>query len=139
MFGYSQRELDAMVWHYARTALWSEIDDDGHPLDDNYDVDDIDSDDMILMRGDVTNFLELVDEVQPGVWETVRNTPPWTDPEQVGHDLWLTRNHHGAGFWDRWWNDGPESQLGDLLTKWADSMGSASLYVGDSGQVHYDG
>jgi hypothetical protein len=22
-------------------------------------------------------------------------------PEQVGHDFWLTRNHHGAGFWDR--------------------------------------
>ncbi len=23
------------------------------------------------------------------------------DPEQIGHDLWLTRNGHGAGFWDR--------------------------------------
>lgn len=23
------------------------------------------------------------------------------DPAQVGHDLWLTRNGHGAGFWDR--------------------------------------
>jgi hypothetical protein len=22
-------------------------------------------------------------------------------PEQLGHDLWLTRNGHGAGFWDR--------------------------------------
>lgn len=21
--------------------------------------------------------------------------------EQIGHDLWLTRNGHGAGFWDR--------------------------------------
>ena len=23
------------------------------------------------------------------------------DPAQVGHDLWLTRNGHGVGFWDR--------------------------------------
>jgi len=23
------------------------------------------------------------------------------DPVQIGHDLWLTRNGHGAGFWDR--------------------------------------
>lgn len=23
------------------------------------------------------------------------------DMAQVGHDLWLTRNGHGAGFWDR--------------------------------------
>lgn len=23
------------------------------------------------------------------------------DPNQLGHDLWLTRNGHGTGFWDR--------------------------------------
>lgn len=23
------------------------------------------------------------------------------DMECAGHDFWLTRNHHGAGFWDR--------------------------------------
>lgn len=23
------------------------------------------------------------------------------DPAQLGHDLWLTRNGHGTGFWDR--------------------------------------
>jgi len=23
------------------------------------------------------------------------------DAAQIGHDLWLTRNGHGAGFWDR--------------------------------------
>lgn len=23
------------------------------------------------------------------------------DAEQVGHDIWLTRNGHGVGFWDR--------------------------------------
>lgn len=23
------------------------------------------------------------------------------DPEQLGHDLWLTRNGHGVGYWDR--------------------------------------
>lgn len=23
------------------------------------------------------------------------------DPAQIGHDIWLTRNGHGVGFWDR--------------------------------------
>ena len=23
------------------------------------------------------------------------------NPEQIGHDFWLTRNGHGSGFWDR--------------------------------------
>ena len=25
--------------------------------------------------------------------------------ERIGHDFWLTRNGHGAGFWDGGWND----------------------------------
>lgn len=30
-------------------------------------------------------------------WELLKDC----QPEQVGHDFWLTRNGHGAGFWDR--------------------------------------
>lgn len=30
-------------------------------------------------------------------WEMVKDKRP----DQVGHDFWLTRNGHGAGFWDR--------------------------------------
>ena len=30
-------------------------------------------------------------------WEIIKDC----SPEQVGHDFWLTRNGHGAGFWDR--------------------------------------
>lgn len=26
---------------------------------------------------------------------------PWSDDERAGHDFWLTRAGHGAGFWDR--------------------------------------
>lgn len=32
------------------------------------------------------------------------------DAEQAGHDFWLTRNGHGAGFWER--ND----KIGERLT-----------------------
>ena len=42
--------------------------------------------------------------------------------EQAGHDLWLTRNGHGTGFWDR-----PEIygvQLSAELTRAAQAMGS---------------
>ena len=48
------------------------------------------------------------------------------NPEQVAHDLWLTRNHHGAGFWDR-----PEVYGGkDNAEKLTDSAHSfGELYV----------
>jgi hypothetical protein len=39
-------------------------------------------------------------------------------PGEMGHNLWLTRNRHGAGFWDR--GLGP---VGEELTKWAHTLG----------------
>lgn len=47
------------------------------------------------------------------------------DPAQDGHDFYLTRNRHGAGFWDRGY--GPR---GDELTK--------AAYMFESADVYYD-
>lgn len=47
--------------------------------------------------------------------------------EQVAHDFWLTRNHHGAGFWD---GDYPK-ELGEKLTTIAHGFGECNLYIGD--------
>jgi hypothetical protein len=50
---------------------------------------------------------------------------------QVGHDFWLTRNGHGAGFWDRGIGD-----YGDALTEHAHSFGASDVYVGDDGRLY---
>lgn len=50
------------------------------------------------------------------------------DAGAAGHDLWLTRNHHGAGFWDR-----GLGAVGDVLTREAHAMGSSDVYVSDEG------
>jgi hypothetical protein len=55
----------------------------------------------------------------------------WTSAE-LGHDLWLTRNGHGVGFWDR--GLGP---VGDRLADLARGMGEATVELGDDNQVHY--
>ncbi len=50
--------------------------------------------------------------------------------EQAGHDFWLTRNGHGAGFWDRgigW--------IGDKLSD-ACRHQNLSLYRGDDGLIY---
>lgn len=54
--------------------------------------------------------------------------------EHNGHDFWLTRNRHGAGFWDR--GDFGDSAVGDELTHAAHRYGTTELYVGDDGRVH---
>lgn len=52
--------------------------------------------------------------------------------ESSGHDLWLTRNGHGAGFWDRGY---PEDVAG-RLTSAAEALGQIDLYVGDDGVIY---
>jgi len=51
---------------------------------------------------------------------------------QAGHDFWLTRNEHGAGFWDGDW---PET-YSDMFTKLAQAYGPFETYLGDDGKIY---
>lgn len=50
----------------------------------------------------------------------------------AGHDFWLTRNHHGAGFWDRGFGF-----IGDALTDRAQEFKELSPYIGDDGKIYF--
>ena len=65
------------------------------------------------------------------VWEDFEIDLSGIEPEQLGHDLWLTRNRHGAGFWDR-----GLGEIGDKLTELAHSYGGVTLYIGDDGKIY---
>jgi len=109
---------------YVACALWSSTDEaneqGGSMMDGNYDIDDINSQSLEEMRADCLDFWEAQSELLEGL-----------DPEQCGHDFWLTRNGHGAGFWDR----GLE-ELGDKLSEACRPYGECYLYVGDDGEVY---
>ena len=49
------------------------------------------------------------------------------------HDFWLTRNGHGAGFWDGDYDD----EVGTELTKIAHTFKELDCYVGDDGKIHF--
>lgn len=49
---------------------------------------------------------------------------------QAGHDFALTRNGHGAGFWDGDW-----PVYGEMLTKGSKSFGELDTCLGDDGQL----
>ena len=48
--------------------------------------------------------------------------------ENVGHDLWLTRNGHGAGFWDRELGGYDGYDIGDSLSSACKIMGTKHAY-----------
>ena len=63
-----------------------------------------------------------------------RQMPIDTGLGHAMHDFVLTRNRHGAGFWDR----GLLNGLGDKLTQAAQAFGEMHIYVGDDGLVHVE-
>ncbi len=52
---------------------------------------------------------------------------------RAGHDFWLTRCGHGAGFWDGNWPEPAATRL----TEAAKAFGEADLYRGDDGKIYH--
>ena len=109
-----------MLFQYINAALWSSIDSNDVPLDKNYDYHDVHSSVIEQAKQDIAFFCLEAGELLDGL-----------DDSQVAHDLWFTRNRHGAGFWDR-----GLGEVGQKLTQIAHDMGAIDLYVGDDGKVH---
>ena len=118
------RPLTQFTDSYLETLFWSECQENGDPMDDDFGPEDLAPEALEEIKKDCTAFFwdnrELLDQ-----------TPESYTYEQAGHDFALTRNGHGAGFWDR----GLE-KLGDDLTAACDGYGSQNLYIGDDGLVY---
>jgi hypothetical protein len=112
--------VNAFNTAYVECALWASTDDEGEPLDSvGYTINDIDPATLKVMQDDCGSF-----QLQFGDKIVGRH-------ERAGSDFWLTRNRHGAGFWDGDW-----TEHGDALTAGAHAFGSFDLYVGDDGKVY---
>lgn len=116
---------ESFVVGYITCALWSSNDDDENPLDDNYDAGDLSADAEATMRADCAAFMAQ-NRADLDAYAELREYSPsdgdvW---EHAGHDFWLTRNGHGAGFWDR-----GLGALGDRLTEAAHAFGTCDLMV----------
>lgn len=110
--------MNTILRHYIECALWASTNDDGDPID----LETLHESAKAQMGDDITNFLTYLEE--KGI-----SRDEWSD-EQLGHDFWLSRNGHCAGFWDR----GLEN--GRALHEAAKTFGSCDLYVGDDGLVY---
>ncbi len=113
------RDFEMFFNSYIETALWSSTDEEGTPLDDFANASDIEPETRRRMGADAQNFLLRN-------WDDIKD-----DLIKAGHDFWLTRNGHGAGFWDGDWPEAP----GKRLTKASKEYGSFTLYVGDDGRI----
>jgi hypothetical protein len=158
--------LDYFTEKYIEIALWSSVDSINAP-DDNpdeeddeediegdewktepkpvrpalkssYTVRDMDMQTIERMQRDCKDFYHKYSEMY--------HSAGWAD-SLAAHDFWLTRNRHGAGFWDReqenldrelYLNMSYErfEDIKDNLTKAAHSYGEFNLYMGDDGLIY---
>ena len=122
--------MTSFLEQYLVTALWSSIDDKENPFDDNYSIDDFSEKALKQADKDCDLFLEkvrelsLLDKIYIGL----------LDETDIAHDFWLTRQGHGAGFWD---GDYPD-EIGDKLTEIANDFRELYIYVGDDGKLYFE-
>lgn len=119
----TQADRDEFFGQYLETLLWSELDDDGKPLDARFSTDDVAVSSLAEMRQDCDDFVSANLSDLVGI-----------EAGQAGHDFALTRNEHGVGFWDR-----GLGALGDRLSDAAKVYGTQGLLVGDDDQLYVYG
>ena len=104
---------------YIECALWSSTDNSdesgGEPLDQNYGPENI----LKATRKEMEADCEAFYEAHAATWQAVGHTD-----DQAGHDFWLNRNGHGAGFWDR-----GLGAVGEELSKACRVYGGVDLHV----------
>jgi hypothetical protein len=119
--------IAAMTIAYVECALWATDDTEGRPMKD------------------------LPLPISESEWEAVAlacshfythnaadllGHDPWAnDPGQAGHDFYLTRNNHGAGFWDRNRTGTPGGNAGARLTQASITYGEVWPLVADDGTI----
>jgi hypothetical protein len=128
-------DVDAVVDNYLLAAVWTGnawFPEDhalagtwatANPaqLDDLIDADDLTPEVRAEATEDVRLFLRVAGAADVAEY-VARSYDPESAAAQLGHDLLLTRNGHGAGFWDR-----GLGELGERLSMWARSLGGADL------------
>ena len=118
------------------TLLWSSSDDEGEPLDREYSISDIDDPDNAIDRV-LCQFKSMVEE--DPILISLENIIELTgnDSDRIAHDLCLTINHHGAGFWDGDYSPDRIGSgfIGDRLTEISHSFTEIGLYANNSDRL----
>lgn len=110
---------------YLTTALWTEeeqLEDEIEAHGTDYAIHNIDNAVKKQALKDIKTFLKKAQKEAPEELEDY-------SPSEIGHNIWLSRNGHGAGFFD---------DNNDKLQDIAEKLKGKYLYVGDDGAIYID-
>lgn len=119
-------DLKEFTKHYLQTLFWS----DSTASEMESDSITLSPEAVEAIEEDCKKFLEM-----PDIQGAINDALEKYDLGNLAHDFCLTRNRHGAGFWD---GDLPE-ETGKILTEAAHSFSEQNLYIGDDGVLYVFG
>ena len=119
--------IDSIYEGYAEAAIFTE---EEQLKEDNGDIDlSISNIDEVSKEKAISDIKKFIDFVgKPAIDEAISKK----GPDFLGHDIWLTRNGHGAGFMDRDYDNTA------LLVAGCDELGEIGLVVGDDGKLYFE-
>lgn len=114
--------IEAELW--VGMAHTRDSDPDTFPADDYVDRDDLPQSVTGEMEAMARDFVALVESDVSETHVAQYVEAVGGDVSHFGHDFALTRQGHGAGFWDR-----GAGEAGDTLTHWAHTYRGEGLFV----------
>lgn len=135
-FYVSDEELLEILKGYLEAALWTEEEQLTAEYESMFDysedidlgslgVDDLDDNSKIQAYIDIKKFIDLAGE--QAISEALDDNGTF----QLGMDIWLTRNGHGAGFFDH------SYQFEEKLTNSGKQLKGVDLYLGDDLKLYF--
>lgn len=117
----TDRQIDVMARHYIIAAIWADCEEGTSPRATKAAI--------AAAKKECATFCQragdLIERAAARHADGYGTHPDCGSVEPayaaMGHDLWLTRQHHGVGFWDRTELDA--DGLGDQLTEVCHRMG----------------
>lgn len=108
---------------YLEAALWTAMAPNGRPMDEYLTVDNFSNEAVDQAITECDDFVRANKEDLESIGTRA----------QHGHDFSLSRNGHGAGFFDRGYGD-----VGERLQEAARVYGSIEVYQGDDGLLYFE-
>jgi predicted RNA-binding protein Jag len=123
-----EHDIDDIINSYFEAALWTDEDRLAEEVGDesakSFTIFDFSEETKIKAKEEIEQFMDKVGQYLTNI----------TD-DMIGHDFWLTRNHHGAGFWDR---KEIEYEIGDKISEICNEFRELMVVVGDDGKLYLE-
>ena len=115
-------ELNDMMIGYLETAIWSSTTgEEGTPIDQDYGIGDFAEETIRESISDLNDFMTRC-KAEKADFEDMEDST-------IGHNFWLNRVGHGAGFWDSGLRDG------DKISDICKENRAETVYIGDDNKL----